>query len=68
MKIFSSKVESLVTGASRGLGRAMASALAEAGATMVLAARDKPSFESGCQFEPPATKADVEAFDHRRQP
>lgn len=35
----------IVTGASRGLGRAMASALAEAGAEVALVARSKPDLE-----------------------
>ena len=35
----------MVTGASRGLGRAMAIALAEAGASIALAARSKPDLE-----------------------
>jgi 2-deoxy-D-gluconate 3-dehydrogenase len=35
----------VVTGASRGLGRAMAQALAEAGADVVLAARSKPDLD-----------------------
>ena len=35
----------VVTGASRGLGRAMAVALAEAGADVALAARSKPDLE-----------------------
>jgi len=35
----------IVTGASRGLGRAMASALAEGGAHVALVARSKPDLE-----------------------
>jgi NADP-dependent 3-hydroxy acid dehydrogenase YdfG len=35
----------VITGASRGLGRAMAVALAEAGADVALAARAKPELE-----------------------
>ena len=35
----------IVTGASRGLGRAMAVALAEAGADVALAARSQPDLE-----------------------
>lgn len=35
----------IVTGASRGLGRAMALALAEAGADVAVAARSKPDLE-----------------------
>ena len=54
----------LVTGASRGLGRAMASALAEAGATVVLAARDQTKLnEAAAQIRAAGHKADVEAFD-----
>jgi len=42
----------IVTGASRGLGRAMAVALAEAGADVALAARSKPDLEeTGRQVE-----------------
>jgi NAD(P)-dependent dehydrogenase (short-subunit alcohol dehydrogenase family) len=37
---------SIVTGASRGLGRAMAEALAEAGSDVVLAARDEETLET----------------------
>lgn len=47
----------VVTGASRGLGRAMASALAEAGAHLALVARSKPDLEE--------TARAVEAFGRR---
>jgi NAD(P)-dependent dehydrogenase (short-subunit alcohol dehydrogenase family) len=40
----------VVTGASRGLGRAMAVALAEAGADVALAARSKPDLEETARF------------------
>jgi NAD(P)-dependent dehydrogenase (short-subunit alcohol dehydrogenase family) len=39
----------LITGASKGLGRAMALALAEAGADLVLVSRDKPKLEETAQ-------------------
>lgn len=65
MKIFSLEGRvALVTGASRGLGRAMASALAEAGATVVLAARDASKLnEAAAEIRAAGRKADVEAFD-----
>ncbi len=44
MTVLAGKV-AVVTGASRGLGRAMAVALAEAGADVALAARSKPDLE-----------------------
>ena len=40
----------MVTGASRGLGRAIAIALAEAGADVALAARSKPDLEQSAQL------------------
>jgi len=65
MKMFSldGKV-ALVTGASRGLGRAMARALAEAGATVVLAARDTVKLqEAAAEIRTAGYRADIEAFD-----
>lgn len=65
MKLFSldGKV-ALVTGASRGLGRAMARALAEAGATVVLAARDVSKLEAAAaEIRAAGHRADIEAFD-----
>jgi gluconate 5-dehydrogenase len=54
----------LVTGASRGLGRSMAGALAGAGATVVLAARDEAMLQQAAQeIRSTGGKADVEAFD-----
>ena len=54
----------LVTGASRGLGLAMARALAAAGAHVVLAARDEARLESAAQdIRRSGGLADVEAFD-----
>jgi gluconate 5-dehydrogenase len=54
----------LVTGASRGLGRAMAGALAGAGATVVLAARDEALLhEAAREIQDAGGRADVEAFD-----
>ena len=46
----------IVTGASRGLGRAMAVALAEAGADVALAARSRPDLEETARLvaRPPA--------------
>lgn len=65
MKLFSLDGRvALVTGASRGLGRAMASALAEAGATVVLAARDKAKLdEAAAELRAAGHKVDVEPFD-----
>ncbi len=55
----------LVTGASRGLGRSMAGALAKAGATVVLAARDEAMLQQAAQEirAEGGAAADVEAFD-----
>jgi gluconate 5-dehydrogenase len=47
----------LITGGSRGLGKAMAAALAEAGADLVLVGREKPSLESA--------RTELAAFNHR---
>ena len=59
----SSKV-ALVTGASRGLGWAMAEALATAGATVVLNSRDKVALEARRdQLVAAGKKAEVAAFD-----
>ena len=65
MKLFSLEGRiALVTGASRGLGRAMAGALAEAGATVVLAARDQTKLhEAASQIRAAGHQADIEAFD-----
>ena len=54
----------LVTGASRGLGSAMASSLAEAGALVVLNARDKGALEAKRdQIVGKGGKAEIAAFD-----
>ena len=54
----------LVTGASRGLGLAMARALAAAGAHVVLAARDESRLDAAAQeIRRSGGVADVEAFD-----
>ena len=54
----------LVTGASRGLGKAMARGLAAAGGTVVLAARDRPALEGAVrEFRADGYCADSEAFD-----
>jgi gluconate 5-dehydrogenase len=65
MNLFSlsSKV-ALVTGASRGLGKAMAKALARAGATVVLAARDVTRLEEvAAEIRREGHEAQVHAFD-----
>jgi gluconate 5-dehydrogenase len=54
----------LVTGASRGLGLAMAQALAAAGAHVVLAARDAAKLKEAAEaIRRAGGRADVEAFD-----
>jgi gluconate 5-dehydrogenase len=54
----------LVTGASRGLGRAMAGGLADAGATVVLAARDQAALDRAAQeIRDAGGKADTLAFE-----
>ncbi|TAK53602.1 MAG: glucose 1-dehydrogenase [Gammaproteobacteria bacterium] len=54
----------LVTGASRGLGMAMAQALARAGAVVVLAARDKVRLEEvAAEFRLEGHEVHVDAFD-----
>ena len=54
----------LVTGASRGLGRSMAGALARAGATVVLAARDARLLQQAVrEIRAAGGEADLEAFD-----
>lgn len=54
----------LITGASRGLGKAMASALAKAGATVVLAARDAAKLEAvASEIRQAGGDAHVDAFD-----
>ncbi|REG58472.1 gluconate 5-dehydrogenase [Paraburkholderia sp. BL6669N2] len=69
MKIFSLDGQvALVTGASRGLGFAMASALASAGATVVLAARSRDSLETAAESIRGTTgvgseQVDLEPFD-----
>jgi 3-oxoacyl-[acyl-carrier protein] reductase len=50
----------LVTGASRGIGRACARALAEAGAKVVLAARDAKKLEEAAQEIPGATFVELD--------
>jgi gluconate 5-dehydrogenase len=54
----------LVTGASRGLGLAMAQALARAGATVVLAARDAAKLQAAAEgIRADGGQADIEPFD-----
>jgi len=54
----------LVTGASRGLGLAMAEGLAEAGATVVLNGRDAATLDAAAQrLRDRGLSADVEPFD-----
>jgi gluconate 5-dehydrogenase len=65
MDLFSlSNKVALVTGASRGLGKAMAQALARAGATLVLAARDVTRLEEvAAEIRREGHEAHVHAFD-----
>jgi len=65
MKLFSLEGQiALVTGASRGLGFAMASALASAGATVILCARSRKSLEAAAEsIRKTGGKVDVEPFD-----
>lgn len=54
----------LVTGASRGLGRAIALAYAEAGANVILAARDRAKLEEVAhEITEAGGQADIEPFD-----
>lgn len=65
MRLFSlaGKV-ALVTGASRGLGKAMACGLAEAGAHVVVTARDKAALQQVVeQIREAGGRADAQAFD-----
>jgi gluconate 5-dehydrogenase len=65
MKLFSLEGHiALVTGASRGLGFAMASALASAGATVILCARSSDSLQAAAEsIRKLGGKVDVEPFD-----
>jgi gluconate 5-dehydrogenase len=65
MELFSLKGRTaLVTGASRGLGRAMAGGLAAAGAKVVLAARDAAALErAAAEIRADGGEADIQAFE-----
>ncbi|PMS36732.1 gluconate 5-dehydrogenase [Trinickia symbiotica] len=65
MKIFSLEGQvALVTGASRGLGFAMASALSSAGATVVLCARSRANLEAAeASIRKAGGNVDIEPFD-----
>ncbi|TLX71339.1 SDR family oxidoreductase [Pseudomonas nicosulfuronedens] len=65
MQLFSLQGKvALVTGASRGLGRSMALGLAAAGATVVLAARDRQRLlEVAEEIRQQGGAADIQAFD-----
>lgn len=65
MKLFSLEGQiALVTGASRGLGFAMAQALASAGATVVLSARSRASLDAAAEsIRKNGGDVDVEPFD-----
>jgi 3-oxoacyl-[acyl-carrier protein] reductase len=54
----------LVTGASRGIGRACAKALAEAGAKVVLAARDRAKLEEASAEIPGSTWVEIDLGSH----
>jgi len=59
----------LVTGASRGLGRAMAKALAEAGAAVMLVGRDRALLDTAAaEIRAAGGKAAAEAFDVTDEP
>jgi len=57
----------LVTGASRGLGAAMAQALAQAGADLILWARDAQALRRGAETLPARTRVLPQAVDVTRQ-